>query len=101
MRIFAPEPRAPRAPLSASPDDVFLGALLVGSQTLVGLLDRSKEHEVLFPPSGGPFRPFRSSRQVIDSMLSAALYAALWVALRPKTLKEAERFCTVIFEVWS
>ena len=70
MRIFAPEPRAPRAPLSASPDDVFLGALLVGSQTLVGLLDRSKEHEVLFPPSGGPFRPFRSSRQVIDSMLS-------------------------------
>ena len=46
MRIFVPEPRAPRAPLSASPDDVFLGALLVGSQTLVGLLDRSKKHEV-------------------------------------------------------
>ena len=100
MRIFVPEPRAPRAPLSASPDDVFLGALLVGSQTLVGLLDRSKEHEVLFPPSGGPFRPFRSSRQVIDSMLSD-VGRALWVALRPKTLKEAERFCTVFFEVWS
>ena len=79
--------------------NLFLDAL-VDSQTLVGLLDRSKEHEVLFPPSGGPFRPFRSSRQVIDSMLSD-IGRALWVALRPKTLKEAERFCTVIFEVWS
>ena len=38
--------------------------------------------------------------QVIDSMLSDVGHA-LGVALRPKTLKEAERFCTVIFEVWS